>query len=67
MARRFIAGAICPSCGKQDKLVLDTVAERLECVSCDFAEQRPQDPAPDEGEVVKILEPENRTTLRNSG
>ena len=59
MARRFIAGAICPGCGKQDKLVLDTVAERLECVYCDFAEQRPKDPAPDDGEVVKILEPKD--------
>ncbi len=41
MSRRFIAGAVCPRCGKQDKLVIDTETERRECVSCGFSDQRP--------------------------
>ena len=60
MARRFIAGAVCPRCGKQDKLVVDTIAERLECVNCDFEEQRPQAAT----DVVKIMAPDKDSPPR---
>jgi uncharacterized metal-binding protein (TIGR02443 family) len=39
--RRFIAGAVCPRCGKQDKLVIDKETDARECVSCGFSDQRP--------------------------
>jgi uncharacterized metal-binding protein (TIGR02443 family) len=48
LKRRFIAGAVCPRCAKQDKIVMfDTEAgERVrECVACGFrdslAEEQP--------------------------
>lgn len=41
MPRRFIAGAVCPRCGLQDKLVVDTEAGLRECVSCGFSDERP--------------------------
>ena len=39
--KRFIAGAVCPRCGEQDKLLVYREGERdyRECVSCDFAEE----------------------------
>jgi uncharacterized metal-binding protein (TIGR02443 family) len=39
--RRFIAGAVCPRCGAQDKIVVDLDTDRRECVSCGFSEERP--------------------------
>jgi uncharacterized metal-binding protein (TIGR02443 family) len=41
MSRRFIAGAVCPRCGKMDKLVVDGERDVRECVACGFLEQRP--------------------------
>ena len=41
MARRFIAGAVCPRCGEMDKLVVDTDTDQRECVKCGFNEARP--------------------------
>ncbi len=41
MPRRFIAGAVCPRCGEQDKLVVDTETDRRECVKCGFGDERP--------------------------
>ena len=41
--RRFIAGAVCPRCGKMDKLVVDSDTEQRECVSCGFADARPSE------------------------
>ncbi len=41
MARRFIAGAVCPRCGLQDKLVVDADKGLRECVSCGFSDERP--------------------------
>ena len=38
--RRFIAGAICPSCGQIDRIFVDSSGDTLACVSCDFREQR---------------------------
>jgi uncharacterized protein len=40
--RRFIAGAVCPKCGAMDKIVVDLESDQRECVSCGFAEGRPQ-------------------------
>ena len=40
--RRFIAGAVCPRCGKMDKMVVNLDTDQRECVACDFSEARPQ-------------------------
>jgi uncharacterized metal-binding protein (TIGR02443 family) len=53
MPRRFIAGAVCPRCGLQDKLVVDTEAGSRECVSCGFSDRRP---------VAGVAEPRTRVT-----
>lgn len=41
--KRFIAGAICPECGAQDaiRLVIQGDRESVECVKCDYREQKP--------------------------
>lgn len=39
--RRFIAGAVCPNCGQQDKIVVDFDADERRCVACGFREARP--------------------------
>lgn len=54
MKKRFIAGAVCPSCSELDKVVMyDEHGDRFrECVACGFKEQLEQDPA--------MLEPETR-------
>lgn len=39
MKPRFIAGAVCPSCGAMDRLVSDGRQRR--CVSCGFADEQP--------------------------
>ncbi len=44
--RRFIAGAVCPRCGKMDKIVVDTQSQQRECIACGFSEGRPGDNAP---------------------
>ncbi|MAT94250.1 MAG: hypothetical protein CME59_16835 [Halioglobus sp.] len=46
--RRFIAGAVCPQCGVLDRIVVDQEADRLQCVSCGFEQERPSAPAPQE-------------------
>ena len=40
--RRFVAGAVCPRCGKMDKIVVDLDSDQRECVACGFNEARPQ-------------------------
>ncbi len=42
--RRFIAGAVCPSCGQQDKIAVDPDRDQRICVSCGFTEDRPTGP-----------------------
>ncbi|MCB1666939.1 MAG: YheV family putative zinc ribbon protein [Porticoccaceae bacterium] len=39
--KRFVAGAVCPRCGEQDKLVMfsDEGETFRECVACDFSEK----------------------------
>ena len=47
MKRRFIAGAICPACEKQDKIVMydDEQEQRWrECVSCGFKDKVEDNP-----------------------
>lgn len=41
--KRFIAGAVCPACGRMDKLVVygSGSAQCRECVRCGFREARP--------------------------
>lgn len=41
--KRFIAGAKCPKCQAQDKVVMMTTAEAewIECIECNYSEQRP--------------------------
>ena len=55
--RRFVAGAVCPSCAALDRLVVcqrdDDVL--LECVSCGFQEIRTEaDDAPPESPVTRL-------------
>lgn len=40
-SRRFIAGAVCPRCSAMDKIVVDLVTDKRECVACGFSEDRP--------------------------
>lgn len=44
--RRFIAGAVCPRCGKMDKIVVDMESQTRECIDCGFSEGRPADGRP---------------------
>ena len=44
--RRFIAGAVCPRCGKMDKIVVDVESQARECIDCGFSEDRPIDGQP---------------------
>ena len=41
IVKRFIAGAVCPKCGAQDRLVIYQKAGRRlrECVACGFADE----------------------------
>ncbi len=41
--KRFIAGAKCPKCQAQDKVVMISTqtAEWIECIECNYSEQRP--------------------------
>lgn len=43
LKRRFIAGAKCPRCQTQDSIVMLTSSddEWIECIDCDYSEQRP--------------------------
>jgi uncharacterized protein len=61
MPKRFIAGAVCPRCGEQDKLTVDTETDLRECVKCDFSEKRPQ-----EGGSAEIKTRVNRPAARRS-
>ena len=43
MKRRFIAGAKCPQCQAQDRVVMLSSAEDewIECIECGYSERRP--------------------------
>ena len=44
IVRRFIAGARCPQCGAEDSIALNVQADHewINCVHCDYHEDRPQ-------------------------
>jgi uncharacterized metal-binding protein (TIGR02443 family) len=44
--KRFIAGAICPECGAEDRLVVEETLEqkRRRCVSCGFSDANASEP-----------------------
>lgn len=52
MKKRFIAGAVCPSCAAMDRLVIfnDNGLMVRECVACGFSDvqNKNQNPAPQE-------------------
>lgn len=61
-ARRFIAGARCPSCGMQDTIYLlkaDDGTESLACTRCDYQETKPNPPANSTGiwQPIKLPNP----------
>ncbi|MCG3171302.1 MAG: hypothetical protein CALGDGBN_02902 [Pseudomonadales bacterium] len=55
--RRFIAGAICPSCGGVDKLFVaaDDAQMICECVACGFRDSRARDAVPGSAEYARGL------------
>ncbi|MGY3568549.1 YheV family putative metal-binding protein [Vibrio sp. SCSIO 43135] len=59
--KRFIAGASCPQCKTQDTLRwwIENNIELVECVECDYAEQRTPNPlAKDSVNKTQQAEPE---------
>ncbi len=44
--KRFIAGAVCPDCGAQDRLVVEETPElkQRRCVSCGFTDANASEP-----------------------
>ena len=44
--KRFIAGAVCPECGVQDRLVVEEMPDvkRRRCVSCGFSDTNASEP-----------------------
>ena len=64
--RRFIAGAVCPSCGEQDTLYVDVEVGHAEsrrvraCTRCDFWEVH-DTPLEERVDPVRIILPEDRS------
>ncbi|MAV74726.1 MAG: hypothetical protein CBB81_09570 [Cellvibrionales bacterium TMED21] len=72
---RFIAGAVCPSCKAEDRIVVDLGSDERRCVACGFAEARPQSGSESElatrvtrgksrlvetkAEPIRLFDPEN--------
>lgn len=65
--RRFIAGAKCPKCQLDDKIVLIIEAhhEFIQCVNCDFIEHRPENPVPAPKEQIVVWFP-SKTSAKTS-
>jgi uncharacterized metal-binding protein (TIGR02443 family) len=40
---KFIAGAICPSCGDVDSIVLKNDDSEIKCVSCNYQKMKDQE------------------------
>jgi len=40
---RFIAGAICPSCGFTDRVALSPDDKKIYCTNCNFEELKPSE------------------------
>lgn len=43
MKKRFIAGAVCPKCQAQDRIMMFSTDgdEWIECIECHYSEKRP--------------------------
>lgn len=54
-SRRFIAGAVCPRCGKMDKIVVDMESQARKCIDCGFSEDRPTDGRPTQNSSTQEL------------
>jgi uncharacterized metal-binding protein (TIGR02443 family) len=50
MKRRFIAGATCPVCQAQDRIVMISSQEDewIECIECNYSDRRPTEVTPQE-------------------
>jgi uncharacterized metal-binding protein (TIGR02443 family) len=42
---RFIAGAVCPACKAEDRLVVEVDGESRRCIDCGFSDARPKEAA----------------------
>lgn len=65
--KRFIAGAVCPSCGQLDKIRAwrDEDLYKRECVSCDFRDETSFQLTPSEqGSSESPTEVENGAEVR---
>lgn len=53
--KRFIAGAVCPSCGVTDKLYIDPIqeTETIVCADCEFSQSKDQPPQAKQEQVIK--------------
>jgi hypothetical protein len=65
--RRFIAGAVCPRCGAQDRIVVFLEAEGAggeglarECVACGFEDRMADGPGPGEAPRGRLDAPRPR-------
>jgi len=55
--KQFIAGAVCPTCGEQDSLLLFSLSKNVTCVSCGFQQTSEQrDSKPGTTEAIKIIQ-----------
>ena len=58
--KRFISGAMCPSCGALDALYMYTHDERdhVQCADCDYSQHRPE-PKPITGSRIALSNQES--------
>jgi uncharacterized metal-binding protein (TIGR02443 family) len=61
--RRFIAGAVCPACGKLDKTYIERSAagRSRHCSHCQFEEQLKDDRVTDSWAPIRLTEPGKRS------
>lgn len=64
MARRFIAGAVCPHCGETDTLAMwrEHQVDIVECVLCGHqmreADKQTREKVPHSGQIIGVFTPE---------
>ncbi|AIA72830.1 hypothetical protein EV46_20175 [Pectobacterium atrosepticum] len=64
MRKRFIAGAVCPTCQAQDTLAVgrEDEVEVVVCVKCGYRQSRADEPAtvaaPQASDIIGIFRPE---------
>ncbi len=63
--KRFVAGAVCPRCGEQDKLRTwrDEVKEYRECVQCQYLDAMRLDGRNDAEELVTRVNQDRQAPL----